>query len=276
MRRNMLRALFLLPVLLVPAGCGFTGFKATTTQVNNVPHVPGAALDVATRNGAITITGDPGASDVQVTATISAGGLTQDEADQRLLATVLDVRRNAEGVLTVRVHWPEPKHSNDSAAFDIRLPDADGVTAVTSNGAVEVAKLGGQLRVNTSNGRVRVTDHDGAAEVDTSNGSVTVTRLNGPLTVDTSNGSVTAEHVAGPMKVDTSNGSVQVVVDESFTGRVVFDTSNGRVRVTDGPGRVVKSNLKRSGGVIVVGDESTESVIDTSNGGITFEIQRGS
>ena len=63
----------------------------------------------------------------------------------------------------------------------------------------------------------------------------------------------------------------------SFNGRVSFDTSNGRVRVRGDDDRITRERLRKRSGYVVVGnDDGRESVIDTSNGSIIFEIANSS
>jgi hypothetical protein len=271
------------------------GYKQAQAPMHATAELKaGASVSVESRNGKVQIIGDDSVSEVQVNATIRCSGKTQQEADARLAKASLDVAYDTSGMLTIRPVFPDGPLNNDGASITVRLPTAQGVNVKTSNGPVTVCKLAGQLNIQTSNGRVSVNDHDGPAVINTSNSPVEVQQLSGSLTVDTSNGRVDAINVggpvtidtsnspirlalradqSGPLKLDTSNSSVAVSVGQAFTGSVKFDTSNGRVTVKDPAKRIRTQQLGKKDGNIVVGDGGANSVIDTSNGGIEFEIK---
>jgi len=303
-RRIALFILAAVPVILQSCMVISPQHKATATRQQSVDHVPGSPLVVNSRNGAVEIVGDPSAKSVEITATISAAGRSDQEAKDRLAQAALSIVRSADQTLTVSMQFPDSGDRSvgnaDGASFVIRLPDARGVTIGTSNGSVAVKNVAGALDVDTSNGGIIVSGHNGPAVLETSNGPIEVSNLHGSLLADTSNGSVTAENVqgpvtidtsngsvalvlaegeGGPLRVDTSNGNIDIVVGSGFDGRVAFDTSNGALKILDPAGRIRAQNVDRNDGTIEVGDSSAAgvaveepSVIDTSNGDITFTV----
>lgn len=269
-------------------------YRAKTTMTQTVDHVADASLRVDTRNGRIDVAAETSRQDVWIEAHITAVGKTQQEADDRLAATVLDVSRDGANKLIIRPIFPDEPRGSDGAAITVRLPDANGAYLESSNGSVKVVGLTGDLIIDTSNGGINLRDHYGSAVADTSNGNVTVHAHRGELEVDTSNGRVDVVELAGPAKIDTSNGSVNVslapdqrgplrvdssngsivvTVGPAFEGEVVFDTSNGAIHIANNGGNVISSNISRSSGRIVVGsDNAAQSRLDTSNGSIRFTI----
>lgn len=275
--------------------CGMNMYKSAQRSVTaTADRKAGAGLWVESRNGSVEVIADESAEQVEVTATIRCSGDTQDAADARVAKASLDVAYATSGQLTIKPVFPGGAQNNDGANIIVRLPSGNGATIKTSNGGVTVSKLGGELNVQTSNARVWVLDHNGPAVINTSNGGVEVQRLAGSLKVDTSNAKVEATDIggpvtidtsngpirlalrldqAGPLKLDTSNNSITATVGPAFTGDVQFSTSNGRLTVKDSASRIRNQLLAKDKGSISVGEGGANSVVDTSNGSITFEIK---
>ncbi len=269
-------------------------YRARTTFSSQVDHVVGAGLTVKTRNGGVEVVASPDASEVSITARLTCGGDTQEEADARLAAATVSVPRADDRRLLIEPVFPGGPRSGDGASIVVGLPDATGIYLDTSNGSVVARGLAGRLVIDTSNGSIEVSDHRGPAEIDTSNGGVIVVGhvgslnadtsngrvrvedLDGPARIDTSNGSINltlAPTQIGPLNLDTSNGSIRVVVGPAFVGAVNFSTSNALLTVKDNVGRINRKNLRKSRGKIVVGTGGDSSRLDTSNARIVFEIR---
>jgi DUF4097 and DUF4098 domain-containing protein YvlB len=253
----------------------------------------GAPIVVETQNGSIEFIADSAVSDVQIDATLRCGGESQEKADELLTLASISVQRDTSRTLTIKAILPEDHRGRHGASFVIRLPDADGVSAKTSNGKIVANGLAGELIADTSNGSIVIADHDGSVRIDTSNGSVKAERIAGSLTVDTSNGNVEAMDVGGPVKIDTSNGSIAMKLDPKhngplhldssngsisatvgtkFAGVMKLDTSNGSITVKDTAGRITSQVIEKSSGHLTIGEGGESSIIDTSNGRIEVVI----
>lgn len=270
----------IIPALLIVSmfqGCVlFNMNRASLKKSFTVLHVPESSLSVSSRNGSIDVIADPDLDVVVIDATFTCGGSTMFEAEERVSEATLIIERTTSRTLTIRPEFPGGPRNGDGARIVVHLPDADGVEISTGNGRVVVLGLAGPLLIETSNGRVRVEDHSGEAQIQTSNGRVTILRHGGPVEARTSNGKIIlslTNDVSEPFFLRSSNGSITVTVGSSFNGRVSFDTSNGRVRVRGDDDRITRERLRKRSGYVVVGnDDGRESVIDTSNGSITFKI----
>ncbi len=294
-RRNILLWLIIVGCLTVVSGCGFDStFRASKELTLQMKHMPGSPLEVESRNGSVEVIADAMVKEVSVKAVLTCRGSSQSEADQRLADSRLIAERGVSGKLVIKPIFSTQSRSGDGAKITVRLPDADGVKVNTSNGRVSISGTSGEVYVDTSNGRVNVLDHQGKVHIDTSNGSVQVTGAVGPLFVDTSNGSVEAHDVTGkttidtsngsitfslsdsintPIHLDTSNASITAEIDSAFSGTIRLDTSNGRVRVDNQAGIPIQQTLKKTEGTVVIGEGSTISIMDTSNGNITLIIR---
>ena len=261
---------------LLPA-CGlFSQYTAKILKTIKVPHVAGFAIDVQSRNGSIQVLGGSAGEEVEVLATIVAGGQTQAEAEDRLQQIVVRCTRDAENRLVIRAEYPDQPRSRDGVSYVVRIPTVDGARLHTSNGSVTAKSLAGALRVNTSNGLIVVHDHQGAATLETSNGSVRVQRHAGTVTVRTSNGGVAVELTddqTGPVSIDTSNGGVELTVGPGFQGSLRMDTSNGRVRVDNSGGTSLRQRIRRRSGTVTFGEDGEASRVHSSNGSITLNVK---
>lgn len=295
MQANSLSRLVLVALITCGAmlpGCSMmTTYRAKGQQTLTAAHVRDAGVHVKTENGQVDVWADPTRQDVEVTASITAAGDTQEEADARLAAITINVSRRSDGTLEVFPVYPDRRRSNDSCSFEIRLPDARGVTVESSNGGVALVGLAGDASIRTSNGSIRVERQKGSVKALTSNGRVEIIGAGGSLEVDTSNGAVTVEGLAGAATLETSNGRVTCSAGEGWTGGVTIRSSNGSVTLTVPAGASGHIHASTSNGgvhvtgpaasvegsktsrVVHLGGEGPTSKIDTSNGSVTVVIK---
>lgn len=284
----------LLLALLLPACSVVSTVKAERELTLTADHVPGSELVVRSNNGALRIQGDPHVDKVQIEAKLVCAGGNQAEADTRVVHARVRAERTGD-TLSIWPEFPEERRSGDGASLTVRIPDAKSILAETSNGAVKVILLGGDLRIRTSNGGVGVIDHQGPVEIDTSNGGVLVRNIAGRVRAQTSNGEIVAEQVGGPTELESSNGGIQLVlaadqvgpiqartsngtigvtVGHAFCGPVWMRTSNGHLVVEDRGNRVTKKALdkRRRSGTVHVGEGGEKSTIQTSNGNVRLTV----
>ena len=309
MRRLLQLMLIAVVVLLLP-GC-IEAVKARKTVNLSLDHIPASALAVNTRNGAISVIASDEYERVMIESQICCTGGTRAEAERRLAQSTIRADRDSSGRLVIAPVFPDQARGSDGAGITVRLPDAGGVTADTSNGsvtvhgvdgevkihtsngAVTVEHVDGSLTVDTSNGAVTVRDHHGRAVIDTSNGTVRVFGQVGPLEADTSNGAVIVEDLAGSADIDTSNGAVQltlrgdqsgpidlrtsngsvtIIVGPAFVGELSLHTSNGGFRINDRLGRIRRQSMEKHRANLLIGEGGPSSRASTSNGRVTLTI----
>lgn len=282
------------------AGCSSTSSliwdeKVTESRSMTTQHVAGGSLYIDTRNGTVEVYADRGVDAVMIEAKVTAADTSEIDAAKRLAETKIIVERDTSRRLTIRPNWPSNPRGGEGASFNVRLPDADGVTIDTSNGPVTIHGLSGKLVIDTSNGGVEVVDHNGETIIDTSNGAIEVRGNRGRVVADSSNGRirilnqrgpveadtgnapvevVLADDQTGPLKIDSSNGSVTVTVGPSFAGTVEFDTSNGGINVMDKAGVIASQVMDKSNGLITLKNSGGASIIETSNASISFTVER--
>jgi DUF4097 and DUF4098 domain-containing protein YvlB len=269
--------------------CTFAGPRIERDVKMSVDHVAGKPIKIISSNGGIEVRkADVAAVEVEVVL----AGPAKDRLDKAQVTS----ERAADGELRLGVVWPGGKpENNEGATFKVRLPDAAGVTADTSNGAIEIAGLTGKAMLDTSNGAVTVRDHAGPVVIDTSNAGVNLANLAGEVRVDTSNGSITARDIGAPAKLETSNGGITAEFAMDATGPVTLDTSNGNIKVTffasyaatiametsngritvDAPPGASKVSMSKDQdhGTLVLGAGGPSSKFETSNGSINVHVK---
>jgi ribosomal protein L6P/L9E len=250
------------------SGCDFALATHTETRSSSVALAEASPVKVVTRNGSVKITASE-KPELSISATIKA------TTPERLAAYVIDVSRDDDGMLFIRPTAPDGEwKNNEGVSFEITLPGTTKVHVEASNGPVTIVGTAGDATLNSSNGAITIENHTGKIVADTSNGRIEAKQLNGTIHADTSNGRIEVElveGVTGPVKLDTSNGSISLSVGRSFAGQIKLDTSNGGIDI-EAPGDA-KVRRGRSEATIDLATPGEQSIIDTSNGRITFKVR---
>ncbi len=127
---TMLIFLALVGVLVIPLqGCSLLFghvYRARTTFSSQVDHVVGAGLTVKTRNGGIEVVALPDASEVSITARLTCGGDTQEEADARMAAATVSITRAADRLLLIEPVFPGGPRRGDGPTRTLLCPPASG------------------------------------------------------------------------------------------------------------------------------------------------------
>ncbi len=188
------------------------------------------AIDAESVNGAISLHGVEGQSDVQVRMTLRSRGTTVEEANARLEKIVVHAEQDGDRIV---LRYAASEQDADvrrysGVEFDVTMPDTADVQVQTSNGAVRVAAVRGTLDLVTSNGAVVVEDFAGGVTASTSNGEIVVLRGEGELRLKTSNGRIRIGEVAGAVDAETSNGEI-AYSGSPADGSHRLRSSNGRI-----------------------------------------------
>jgi DUF4097 and DUF4098 domain-containing protein YvlB len=277
-------------------GCNISGMVAKESRSKTISSENlSNHIEIDSKNGSIAVLCQPGISEAQIEVDIVCRGDTQEEANSRLAATEL-VIQNDDGKLKIYPKFPEPLKNGDGASIRLAIPSAENLVLKTSNGAVDVdgslSQVTGKVEVQTSNGSIKVRSaqsvnlesSNGAVTLEkisgdvnstTSNASTVLTGIGGKIDVLTSNGSITAKlgnGQFGPIQARTSNSSIKLEVGSDFFGKVEVETSNARVGLKDPAGRVTENGLKKSSGTVTIGSGGGDSALTTSNGAVDISV----
>lgn len=183
-------------------------------------------LRIHNANGRTRVVGGD-RSDVEVLMRKVARAESHDAAE-RMARSIRLARSQSDFGTELEVQVPRRWNRRGYADLEVRVPRGTPVEVSAANGKVCVAGLCGGVRVRSSNVAVRVEDVTGDVEVHASNARVHCAGIVGRLVARTSNGKIEVEHHRGPIDASSSNGLIRAALDE-VCGPVVLATSNGRI-----------------------------------------------
>ncbi|MFK7759814.1 MAG: DUF4097 domain-containing protein [Phycisphaerales bacterium] len=266
-RISSLVSIAALSAMTTLSGCdSYGGKRLYDYRVMKVPHQQGTALDLVTANGSIKAYKET-RQDVAIEVELYG------ENAERLDFATVHTNRMGDGSLRVWVEWPGGKRQdNEGAKLEIYTPDANGITAKTSNGAVHISGLQGEARVETTNGSIHIEDHQGPMGMYTSNGAIRVEQSDGDVNFRTSNGRIIISDATSLVEGDTSNGSVYVSTHKDASGPVRIRTTNGRVELDLGHGFEGVLRVSTSNGRIKTENLSNANLVQSSNSALELQI----
>lgn len=117
---------------------------------------------------------------------------------------------------------------------DIRVDEAERVTARTATGAIVIGRATGAVELASSAGSIRIRELSGEAQIKNPNGSTTIGEVTGTLAVQGAHGDVTVGNARGTVTAKSSYGNL--LVERIDRGRVQLEAGYGgiEVGVTDG------------------------------------------
>lgn len=254
----------LLVVALAGAGCdvsvGDHGFsmdiasgKATDEWKRTYTVAAGGRLEIVNTNGIIEASPASGGQ-VEVRAERIAKA-SNDERAQELLKQ-LELREDVSPN-RVRIETRGPGirigRSSHEVRYYVRVPDGLAVQFETTNGAVRLENLKGQIVASTTNGGVRGRGLSGSVKATSTNGGVTIemSSVTGDVELGTTNGGIRLElpaDVKAALDARCVNGGISVSDELPFQGeqtrrrvsgtlngggpRISVETVNGGVRIS--------------------------------------------
>lgn len=258
--------------LMTLGGCSIGGFigkkRATKTSEFTVPIPESGKCLIRSENGAISVVAGA-VSEIEVEAAITARAATVEQAEALLEQISID-RTETDDAAEIVANIP--RGVLGGVSFNVTVPFEMALNLETTNGALEVTGVSGDVKCNTSNGTARVIDCIGTVDVKTSNGKVVLESESlANVRARTSNGSVQLKGnlVPGSHEIHTSNGSIQVeLVGTPVT--ITATTSNGSM-TADGQ-KLRKGEAVTLGLANDSGDSSDTAMaklsLRTSNGSI--------
>lgn len=218
---------------------------ATEEATQSFDGITRVQFDV--QNAPVTITGSPDVAEVSVRMWVTTGFLGG--------STRMDP---VGGTLTIVQRCPVILGFGCNARYELTVPPGTTVSGETSNGAVRVANLTGDIEVRTSNGAISLESVSGRINGRTSNGGIQGEGLQSDSsTLQTSNGRITLSFATTPQTVEvrTSNGAIEIrLPDDAPPFAVTTSTSNGRVEtnIRTDPAATQRIDARTSNGNITI------------------------
>jgi DUF4097 and DUF4098 domain-containing protein YvlB len=219
-------------------------------------------LTVSTINGKLEIYSWDGDT-VKVDA-IKKSRIGQEELDKMEIIVT-----ETTDLIDIAAEYTGTRAITPSVDMNIKIPANVTVESVsTSNGAVIIDGVMGNLHAESSNGDIYIDNVDGYVSASTSNGLIDVESTTGVRDLSSSNGDISAEifDFQEDIMISTSNGRIDVYLNPELNASIELSTSNGEVSISGLSVNYTTSEEKYIAGTI--GDGEYLIAVDTSNGNI--------
>jgi hypothetical protein len=155
--------------------------------------------------------------------------------------------------------------------MNIKVPSYVTVeSATTSNGAIQIQDVKGDIVATTSNGAIVLENIDGYVTASTSNGRIDVTGTTGVKNLHTSNMGINVEiyDFKENISITASNGAITVYINTLLNADIEMKTSNGQISVSEVTMQLTTDEEKHIIGKL--GSGGKEINISTSNGNVNL------
>lgn len=201
--------------------------RAEGTETLRFAAPASGVLRIDNPNGRTEVIGED-RDDLEVRVVKSARAESQSAA-RRLVDAIRLATVDTGSALELEVEVPRRWNRRGRASLELHTPRGLRVDVSASNGKICVGGLRSSLRARSSNGAVRVDDVVGDVEIHTSNAKVTCSRTAGRLLARSSNGKISLEGHRGSVDASTSNGLIHVSLEDVGPEGARLATSNGRI-----------------------------------------------
>lgn len=202
--------------------------RAEETETIHLPRPPGGNLRIDNANGRTRVVGED-RNDIEIQLSKAARAESVEQA-RRLVETIRVVpSEDAAGDLNLDVEIPGRWNRRGRVDLELRIPRELKVQVIAANGKVCVQGLRDSVRARSSNGAVRIEDVIGDVEIHTSNAKVSCSCTCGHLAARSSNGRIELEDHRGSVDAATSNGTIHCELEDIGKSGVILSTSNGRI-----------------------------------------------
>lgn len=245
--------------------------RVEVVETLTLPAPRSGALRLDNANGMTRILGEE-RSDVEVKMQKVARA-ENTAAAETMAQEIRLVRHDTDSGTELEVEAPRRWNRRGHANLELRVPRGTRVEVSASNGKVCVSGLGNGLRVRSSNVAVRVEDVTGDVEIHASNARLLCAGVCGRLLARTSNGKIEVERHRGALDASSSNGLIHAAIEE-LGGPVVLATSNGKIALELPEEVDADVNLRVDNGVIR-NQRSLCRCTRSSGGRLTGQLGRG-
>jgi hypothetical protein len=231
-------------------------------------------LDASTNRGKITVAAGP------VNRVIVRGTVTVRVAVDVPLNAVEIAQRLAANPpvehLGDRVQLRPPAEEVDrravTIAYDVIVPVATRVSAISDSGALSITGIDGPVTARTQSGALVFADLKGAAEITTGSGAVDLDGADGNVTITTQSSAITAHALRGDLRVKTGSGAVSA--ESRGSGNIEIATSSSAMTVSGAAGGLRVTT--QSGRIEIAGRPTAPWMLTTGSSAIRITFDSGS
>jgi DUF4097 and DUF4098 domain-containing protein YvlB len=253
----------LILILTLVSFCGCFGSRATEYFNEEYDVNENTVLKVSTINGQIEIIGW-NENKISFNA-IKKSNFGREELDY----IEINVDQNDDEI-EIEAYYTGTRTSQPSVDMNIKVPNYVIVERVsTSNGAIDISDVKGDIIASTSNGGIFIDNVDGFVQASTSNGKIEIEDTTGVKDLTSSNLGIEAEifDFQDNIEIRTSNGGIILYINSTLNADLDITTSNGYITIDSDLDLILSlSEEKHKGGQL--GDGGDKIEIHTSNGNI--------
>ncbi len=187
--------------------------RAEETETIHVPRPPGGNLRIDNANGRTRVVGED-RGDIEIQLSKAARAESVEQARRLVEAIRVVPTEDAAGDLNLDVEIPGRWNRRGRVDMELRIPRELKVQVIAANGKVCVQGLRDSVRARSSNGAVRIEDVIGDVEIHTSNAKVSCLCTCGHLVARSSNGRIELEDHRGSVDAATSNGTIHCELED--------------------------------------------------------------
>jgi DUF4097 and DUF4098 domain-containing protein YvlB len=201
--------------------------RAENEETVTIPRPETGAIKIDNANGRTRVVGEE-RDDIEVHLFKVARAESEEQARALLEGIGLLTREEGDHHL---IDFDVPRSWNRRGRVDVelRVPRDLKVSVVAANGRICLSGLRAAVRARSSNGAVRVENVTGDIDIATSNAKVSSVCTCGRLVARSSNGKIELEDHRGSVDAHTSNGAIHCGLAELGKAGIVLATSNGRI-----------------------------------------------
>ncbi len=170
--------------------------------------------------------------------------------------------------------WGWGRYGSHRLDIEVRMPRDSDLQLQTTNGAIEVSSVNGNISIQTRNGKVNARELSGTISIGSTNGAVELDALKGDMNVRTTNGPITASHLDGRSELSTTNGGVRV--EGRFEALTISSTNGGVIARAESGSRMASDwRIHTTNGHVdlsVPADLKANIAVDTNNGRIRLDL----
>ena len=219
-------------------------------------------MKVTTLNGQIEIyTWD---NDTVSLNAIKKSAISKEELDN------ININVDESGnIIKIETLYVGQRITQPSVDMNIKVPNYITVDTVkTSNGAIIIEDVKGNITADSSNGAITIKNVDGYVTATTSNGQIEVTDTTGIKNLHSSNGIINTEifDFQQNISISTSNGRITVYINPLLNADIEMETSNGQITINGITLNLTTNEEKHKMGTL--GSGGNKISIKTSNGDI--------
>jgi hypothetical protein len=202
--------------------------RAEESETIHVARPPGGNLRIDNANGRTRVVGED-RDDIEIQLHKAARAESVEQARRLVEAIRVVPTEDAAGDLNLDVEIPGRWNRRGRVDMELRIPRELKVQVTAANGKVCMQGLRDSVRARSSNGAVRIEDVIGDVEIHTSNAKVSCLCTCGHVAARSSNGRIELEDHRGSVDAATSNGTIHCELEDIGKAGIVLSTSNGRI-----------------------------------------------